>query len=93
MACVEGIETESAFLAALKRVNGWRIDGRGLELLDGAGNAVARFEAERVERPRSRGAAAREIGGDRGCGGHPSPSTPRDDEGIREPGATGKRFV
>jgi heat shock protein HslJ len=46
MACEAGMETESAFLEALRRVNGWRIAGRQLQLLDTAGQVVARFEAQ-----------------------------------------------
>lgn len=45
MACVDGMETETAFLAALERVRAWRTEGARLELLDAAGVAVARFEA------------------------------------------------
>jgi heat shock protein HslJ len=45
MACTEGMETEKAFLDALGRVSGWRIAGQQLELVDGARNVVARFEA------------------------------------------------
>jgi heat shock protein HslJ len=46
MACDEGMETESGFLGALRRVNRWRIAGPELELLDAGGNVVARFEAQ-----------------------------------------------
>jgi heat shock protein HslJ len=49
MACAEGMETERAFLDALGRVNRWRIAGQQLELLDAAGNVVARFEARHME--------------------------------------------
>ena len=49
MACTEGMETERAFLDALGRVKGWRIAGQQLELLDAAGNMVARFEAHHME--------------------------------------------
>lgn len=44
MACEKGMETERAFLQALGRVDGWRISGRTLDLLDGSGTEVARFE-------------------------------------------------
>ena len=45
MACVDGMETEQLFLKALGRVNRWRITGQRLELFDGSGSSVARFEA------------------------------------------------
>ena len=45
MACVDGMETETAFLGALEQVRAWRTEGASLELLDAAGAAVARFEA------------------------------------------------
>ena len=45
MACTEGMEVERAFLAALERVRRWRLSGSQLELLDGAGTALARFES------------------------------------------------
>lgn len=48
MACVQGMQTEQAFLPALDRVRGWRIVGSRLELLDDSGLMVARFEAVRV---------------------------------------------
>jgi len=49
MACPEGMETEKAFLEALKQVSRWKIAGQDLELIDGAGNAVARLEARHME--------------------------------------------
>jgi heat shock protein HslJ len=49
MACPEGMETEQAFTAALQRVSGWRMAGKQLELLDEAGEPVARFEARHME--------------------------------------------
>jgi heat shock protein HslJ len=48
MACAEGMETEKAFLDTLGRVHRWRITGQQLELLDAAGNVVARFEARHM---------------------------------------------
>jgi putative lipoprotein len=44
MACIEGMDTERAFLDALKRVTTWRIEGNQLELFDADGRAVAKFE-------------------------------------------------
>jgi heat shock protein HslJ len=48
MACLEGMETEAAFLQALNRVATWKITGQKLELYDGSGNAVASFEAQHM---------------------------------------------
>jgi uncharacterized lipoprotein YbaY/heat shock protein HslJ len=45
MACVAGMDTEQAFLAALDRVRRWTIEGEHLELQDEAGRTVARLEA------------------------------------------------
>jgi len=45
MACRDGMDTESAFLAALLRVARWRMNGQQLELSDAAGAVLARFEA------------------------------------------------
>jgi putative lipoprotein len=43
MACLEGMDTEKAFLEALNKVKGWKIEGSKLELLDGDGQVVGRF--------------------------------------------------
>jgi heat shock protein HslJ len=45
MACVDGMETEKAFLHALEQVRTWKIAGQQLELDDAAGHRVARLEA------------------------------------------------
>ena len=45
MACVEGMETEKAYLEALAQVRRWRIAGIHLELMDATGAVLARFEA------------------------------------------------
>lgn len=45
MACLQGMEQEDVFLAALQNVARWRISGEQLELLDASGNAVAQFQA------------------------------------------------
>ena len=45
MACIEGMETEKAFLDVLKQVNSWKVMGQQLELFDAAGNLLATFEA------------------------------------------------
>jgi putative lipoprotein len=47
MACMKGMETEQAFLKALGQVNGWRITGQQLELLDSNGKVLGRFEGRR----------------------------------------------
>ncbi|HET8625126.1 MAG TPA: YbaY family lipoprotein [Gemmatimonadales bacterium] len=49
MACLEGMETEKAFLDALGRVTGWGMTGHQLELVDASGGVVARFEARQPE--------------------------------------------
>lgn len=49
MACEKGMDTERAFLQALERVGGWSIRGRQLELLDGDGMAIARFDGLHME--------------------------------------------
>ena len=46
MACATGMDIETAFLPALGRVARWRIVNRQLELTDGAGKLVARFQAK-----------------------------------------------
>jgi putative lipoprotein len=44
-ACPEGMEQETRFLQTLGQVRAFRIDGNHLELLDEAGEVLARFEA------------------------------------------------
>jgi len=48
MACVDGMETESAFLKAMSRVRTFNVLGALLELYDETGALVARFEARRA---------------------------------------------
>ncbi len=48
MRCSTGYELETYFLRTLGRVQGWRMADGELELLDGEGEPIARFEA--VER-------------------------------------------
>ena len=45
MACADGMDTEKAFLKALTDAKTWKMAGNELELLNDAGNVVARFEA------------------------------------------------
>ena len=45
MACLEGMDTEKAFLQALQQVNSWKITGQHLELFDTDGKQIAGFEA------------------------------------------------
>jgi heat shock protein HslJ len=45
MACPTGMEQEQQFLQSLDKVERYRISGSHLELLDGAGAVLARFEA------------------------------------------------
>ena len=49
MACVQGMDTEKAFLKALTEAKTWKMAGEELELLNGAGNLMARFEARGVK--------------------------------------------
>jgi heat shock protein HslJ len=49
MACLEGMETEKAFLDVLKQVNRWKITGQQLELFDAAGNPLASLEARHLK--------------------------------------------
>lgn len=46
MACAQGMELEDEFRKALPEVKSYRIEGERLELLDGAGKALAGFEAK-----------------------------------------------
>ena len=43
MACVQGMETEQAFLKALGQVNKWKITGEHLDLFDSEGKVLAQF--------------------------------------------------
>jgi copper homeostasis protein (lipoprotein) len=45
MACPTGMDLERRLLESLEKVEGWRIRGSHLEMLDGAGAVVARLEA------------------------------------------------
>ena len=45
MACMHGMETETAFLAALEEVRTWKTAGQQLELFDSGGKLLARFTA------------------------------------------------
>ena len=49
MACAEGEGTEHALLAALDKVASWRVLDHRLELLDGTGQVLARFESRDLE--------------------------------------------
>jgi len=49
MACPEGMETERDFTAALEQVRSWKILGEHLELYDGSGAFLARFEARAMK--------------------------------------------
>jgi heat shock protein HslJ len=49
MACAQGMDTEKAFLEALRQVERWKIAGQHLELFDAAGKQVARFEARHMK--------------------------------------------
>jgi heat shock protein HslJ len=45
MACAHGMATEDALVKALDNVREWKVSGSTLRLLDGNGQAVARFVA------------------------------------------------
>jgi putative lipoprotein len=45
MACLQGMEIEAAFASALGEVRAWQMDSDALELLDGYGEVLMRFEA------------------------------------------------
>jgi copper homeostasis protein (lipoprotein) len=49
MACPEGMETERGFTAALEQVGSWKILGEHLELYDGSGGFLARFETRAMK--------------------------------------------
>jgi len=49
MACAEGMRQEQAFLAALAAARTWVISGQQLQLRDGEGKPLARFEARHVK--------------------------------------------
>ena len=49
MACADGMDTEKAFLEALRQVTKWKIMGQHLELFDAVGKLVARFEARHMK--------------------------------------------
>jgi len=49
MACVQGMDTERAFLEALKDVSTWKIAGHELELFDASGKLLARFESRNTK--------------------------------------------
>ena len=43
LACPQVMDTEKAFLDALRKVQRWKIEGQDLVLTDGDGQVVARF--------------------------------------------------
>ena len=45
MACLDGMDTESALLNGLKSTSSWSIEGQYLHLFDEGGRQAARFEA------------------------------------------------
>jgi heat shock protein HslJ len=49
MACLEGMDTEKAFLNVLNQAKRWKITGQQLELLDGSGHSLARLEARHTK--------------------------------------------
>jgi copper homeostasis protein (lipoprotein) len=49
MFCMDGMDTESAFTAALRKVKTWKISGQNLDLFDVGGKRVVQFEARASE--------------------------------------------
>jgi putative lipoprotein len=49
MACMQGMEIEAAFLAALDRVRTWKTSGQQLDLYDADGRLLARFTAQAMK--------------------------------------------
>jgi heat shock protein HslJ len=45
MACIDGMQTEKAFLHALEQVRSWKITGQQLEFDEANGHPLARFDA------------------------------------------------
>jgi len=45
MACVDGMEQETAFFKALDQTRAWKVQGDALELLDASATTIARFVA------------------------------------------------
>lgn len=48
MACLDGMQTEQAFLAALEKTANWRVLGEHLALYDARGARLARFEVRHL---------------------------------------------
>lgn len=51
MACEGAMQHEQPLFDALSKTSAWRVNGKQLELLDGSGAVVARFEARPQARP------------------------------------------
>jgi copper homeostasis protein (lipoprotein) len=51
MACIDGVEHETAFAEALEQARSYRILGQHLELLGPDGELVARFEVQAAPAP------------------------------------------
>ena len=49
MACLHGMETEQAFVGALNKVQSWKITGNHLELYDGTGSLLVKFEGRALK--------------------------------------------
>lgn len=45
MACMAGMDTEASFLSMMGAVQGWRVSGQRLQLLDGGNAVLAEFVA------------------------------------------------
>ena len=51
MACPEEMDTEREFIGVLEQIRSWKILGSYLELIDGNGTSLARFEASTPKTP------------------------------------------
>jgi heat shock protein HslJ len=51
MACPEEMETERDFVGVLEQARSWKIFGDRLELFDGGGGFLARFQASVPKSP------------------------------------------
>jgi heat shock protein HslJ len=49
MACLEGMQTEKAFLEALPQVKSWKIGEQRLDVFDTGGKRIASFEARHIK--------------------------------------------
>lgn len=79
MACPEEMETERDFVGVLEQARSWKIFGDRLELFDGGGGFLARFQASVPKsRERQKPSAAETRDPSVQCGAFGSPNAPLD---------------